>query len=456
MDKDRAMTRYITAIFVLLFAFSTCFADTFTHRSTGKTFNGYVVKRKRVNKTQVRIENKSHQYLNLDYYNIEPNYLGRKNKVFRFSITNYVNLICEVEAFEKAIVTAANQGPLFILIEIDTPGGRVDLLQRVCSAIINADNCTTVAFINNARFGGAYSQAAMVAMACDKVYMRTGTGIGAALSSSQTITDLEALERIYDSETAKKIQTLWRSYYSMIAERSNRPSLLIRAMMEKNLEVLEVTKDGKHYFINAKDKKPNQKVVRIWSKRGSLLALTADQALEGGIADKVVPSRNGLFIELAATKATQIPNKTILKARRDFERTRKDFDKSYARVNFLKEQSDALLEEIDELEERIRRLDPIYYRNRSVTWTGAPNQQLQSGYSNLQLERYTALTRRDMLLDQLIMALNYLVLNYKEAIPLAQNHKDLSHHINELMGGFETAVTTYRDINSRPRLHYNL
>ena len=95
------MVKYSTVAFVMLLSLSNCLADTFVNIQTGESFNGYILGRKKVEKTQVRVENKSQQYIDLGQYKITRNYLGRKNKVFIFSINQSPNLIVEAEAFEK-------------------------------------------------------------------------------------------------------------------------------------------------------------------------------------------------------------------------------------------------------------------------------------------------------------------------------------------------------------------
>ena len=81
------MVKYLISTLAVLLFLSNCFGDTFTHRQTGKSFNGYATQITRQNKTQVRIEyKKSPQYLDLGDYKINYNHLGRKNKVITFSI----------------------------------------------------------------------------------------------------------------------------------------------------------------------------------------------------------------------------------------------------------------------------------------------------------------------------------------------------------------------------------
>lgn len=445
------MIKYPALFLTLLLSFSICFADTFVHRRTGESFNGYVVQRKRGNKTQVRIEKRSPRYLDLTDYEIRQNYLGRKNKVFYFSIKDLIDLMCETEALEKAIAAAANQGPLFILIEIDTPGGRVDLTQRICSAIVKTDNCTTVAFVSGGEFGGAFSAGAIVALACDKVYMCEGTSIGAATLYVQTTSGTETVEKVYGQVVGEKISSAWQSYCAAIAERNNRPGLLVKAMVTKDIEVVEVVENDKHLFIDPKDKDPNQTVVRTWSKKDSLMTLTAAEAGQCGIADKIVASRDELFADLAATKAMQVPNRNILKIRRGFEQALRQINEILPSIEYLEERAAALVGELDGLEEEIRRANRVFYRERYVRWGYYP---YQWGYSDVEFERQGVLTGREGLLEQLLDVLSFLMRDYRRALSIAEKHPDLHHHVDTLESGLNTAEATYREVRSRPRFGY--
>jgi membrane-bound ClpP family serine protease len=198
------------AVLILVMSVSVnCFADTFVDLQSGETFNGYVLQKKNAGKTQVAIENKSPQYLDLGRYQITRNALGRKNKVYTFSFTNTIDLECEVDAFEKSLVLAANQGPLLILINIDAPGGKTNLVRRICTAIIQADNCETVAFINGGKFGGVFSTAAIVALACDKVYMRQGTYVGAESPKSDLFQNLDQQQSTDSTQTGEEFDPKW-------------------------------------------------------------------------------------------------------------------------------------------------------------------------------------------------------------------------------------------------------
>ena len=438
------MVKYPACVFIVLLFFSNSFADTFTHRQDGSSFNGYIVRRTRANKTLVHIEKKRPRYLDLRDYQIRPNNLGRKNKVYVFTIKDSVNLIVQTEAFEKALVVTANQGPLFILIEIDTPGMRIDLAQRFCTAIAKINNCRTVAFVSGDRYGGAFSAGAIVALACDRVYMRPGTSIGSTTSNGQSSSDLEELEKHYGRGAGERFYSSWLAYSAAIAERNNRPVLLTRAMVDKDVEVIEMAEDGKHFFTDSGDKKPSQKIVRTWSRKGSLLSLTAAQAVQHGIADKDADSRYDLLADLAAAEAAQVPNKTISKAIRRFEQARRAMDEILSSISFLEQETVVLAEEIDNIEEQLRRLSRAGY---SQYRTG--NTPFWPTYTATTIEWEDALTERDALLDELLDVLDDLMADYRDAISLADKHPDLRHYAKTFQESRNSAEVSYDEVLSR-------
>lgn len=429
------MRKLIFLFACLLLAFP-CDADTFINRRTGETFKGYAVKRKKYNKTQVHIEKKEPQYLNLNDYEIQYNYLGRKNKVFIFFIKGSIQLICETEAFEKAIEVAANQGPLFILIEIDTPGGRVDLTKRICAAIIEIDNCLTIAYVNGSQttkrrrlrsrsvsqFGGAFSAGVLVALACDRLYMQEGTAIGAAAAVVQSSLGTQDLSSVFSETMAEKILSADRAYIATLAEKNGRSGLLAAAMVDKNIEVLEVVDSGKTIFIEPTSKKNDQTVLRTWSKKGSLLTLTALEAFQGGIADKVIGSQKELFADLFATRAVKVLDNDTLKARREFEIVKSKMDKRLSSISSLEKEAKFIAEELETLDKEILRDSKVYY----------------DSYGRI-VEQYnpTALRRYSYLQKEWPKVMKSLELNYKKSLIWAKKHPDFHHYVEGLKEGLK-------------------
>ena len=441
------MVKYLISMLAVLLFLSNCFGDTFTHRQTGKSFNGYATQITRQNKTQVRIEyKKSPQYLDLGDYEINYNRLGRKNKVFTFSIKDSVDLICEAEAFETAILLAADQGPLFILIEIDTPGGRIDMAKRICGAIIQIGNCRTVAFVTGGKFGGAYSTGAAIAIACDELYMADNTTIGGATLVSSTPSDTTTVRRrrvrtsrmtyrrtivenpIVPSRPDDDASTL-TAYIAALAEKNKRPAVIAKAMVDENIEALEVTEEGKTLFVESQNKKATQTPVRTWSERGSLLTLTAAEAVQCNIADKIVSSQRELLIALDAAKAGLVRNNDIEKTKRQFWRARQNFNEISPAITHLKDRSEELHRELNWVESQIRGRGPWY------------------GYGSYWYER--DVIERQRLRNELLSTLDRLIVNCQKAIQMANEYLDLNADIDSLVGDMNSAIAKFEEVRRR-------
>jgi len=240
----------------------------------------------------------------------------------------------ETAAFEGVISAAAQDKPALILVEIDTPGGRVDFAQRMCTAITKVADCNVIAFVKGGQYGGAISAGAAVSLSCDKIYMANNTVIGAAtlvtLSKAKT-QDRGDKEKSYKEVVDEKHSSIWRAYLASLAQQNNRPGLLARAMVDSSIEVIEVNDSSKRLFIEPINKRPGQQTVRTWNKAGSLVTLTAEEAVECGIADGLVNSQQELLKQMQAGDANVVVDKKVASARRELQiaqRRADDIEKS--------------------------------------------------------------------------------------------------------------------------------
>jgi ATP-dependent protease ClpP protease subunit len=440
------MIKYLAVVIAGFILTSNCLADTFVNKSTGKSFNGYVVNIKKTNTIQVRREgNNTPVYIDLQDYNIERNSLGRKNKVFTFSIDDSIDLEMETQAIEQGIAQAANQGPLFILIEVDTLGGRIDLAQRICAAIQAADNCTTIAFVSGKKFGGAFSAGAVIALACEKVCMKNGTSIGAASLYAKTADGPESLDDFYGKVVSEKITSAWSAFCTSVAQKNGRPGLLVKAMIDKEVGVIEVVQDGKRMFVTPENKTENQKQITVWNTKGSLLTLTADEALKTGLADKLVSSRQEVFQIFNAEKASEIKSRAQLTARREFQVAKNNLTIQLNAIDKQKKQADILLKQIDEL----RGSD-----NNSNRYSANGRDNHQSyGYdqSNHDIDRVRQVSQElTRLNNQLIDIVNSLIDNYEKAISITNKTPDLEYYKDSLQEGLTKAQGVLFQVSNRP------
>jgi membrane-bound ClpP family serine protease len=305
-------------------------ADTFIPKSGGSALHGYLTSRIEGSKTVVVTQEQGSVSLYLQDYKIQPDSQGRQPQIALISIPGEIELEMETTAFEKALVEEADRGPLCIVIEIDSPGGRVDLVKRMCSALSSVKFCPTVAYVRGGKHGGAYSGGAVVAMACQKLYMARDTAIGAA--SMIIHTDKSGpvdLKKVLGEEVGEKMNSAWRNYVGSLAEQNNRPGLLAKAMVDKDIAVVEILHDGKRQFVEPFNQQTGDKVVKTWSRKGTLLTLTAMEAVQSGIADGAAASRDEL---LGALKAPSVPvreNGRMAEARKQFE----DMVKRFKKIN---------------------------------------------------------------------------------------------------------------------------
>jgi ATP-dependent protease ClpP protease subunit len=306
----------LLVIIPLLFLVLPAFADTFVNAETRETLHGYATGNKEAGLSEVVTVEKGLIKVNLKKYRVTRDRAGRNNTVALLEIPSDIMIGLETKAFEDAIKEAASKGPMFILIEIDSPGGKVGLVKRMCAAINDTTNCDVYAYVKGGVNGGAFSAAAAVALACDKIYMAPSTVIGAAtvitVDEEGKVADVK---EVLGENVGEKLSSGWRNYLASMAERNGRPGVLAKAMEDKDIEVIEVEQDGIRRFIDTVDKKPGQTKVKTWSKKGSLLTLTAEEAVGCGMADKVYDVRGDLLRDCNALSAEIVADESMAKAR---------------------------------------------------------------------------------------------------------------------------------------------
>lgn len=315
--------KIITSFVVALFINQLCQADTFVSKTGKDTFNGYATQQKKGNLNRINTPGGS-KFIDLDDYNVEFNTNGRKPKIVVIPIHNAIDLECETRAFEKSILAAVNQGAFCIVIDLDTPGGRVDLAERISSSITAAQKlCPIYAFISGTKNGGAYSAGALIALSCQKIFMSDGAVIGAAALVVQSEGKKTGVKEAYGETVGAKYESAFAAHFASTAESNNKSPLLARAMVDKDTEVVEVAEGSRSLFIDPSQKTAAQLVKKIWNRRGDILTLTAEEALYCCIADGTAGSIEDISAKFGNDQVKIIRNQDVVKARKDFEREEK-------------------------------------------------------------------------------------------------------------------------------------
>ena len=303
-------------------------ADTFKHLTQKETvFHGYVISTDENGLTSIQTQEAGLQKILLSDFEVQLNPEGRNRIVPVLSICDEIAYELETSAFEQALQKEAQRGPLFILIEIDTPGGRMDLTRRLCAALSELRFCPTVAFIKGEKNLGAYSAGTAIALACNKIYMAPNTAMGAVTAIVETDSGYKTQKEVYGDAIGEKFGSAWRGYLAALAEKNNRPGILAKAMENMEIEVLEVHRGNQTLFIEAKDKQPADAVIEIFCKKGELLTLTPERAVHCGMADGIADNRIHLLAKLNCSDAQIQVNQDILKARQELGMVIKRFNK---------------------------------------------------------------------------------------------------------------------------------
>ena len=146
---------------------------------------------------------------------------------------------------ERTLTSAADEGADSVILQIDTPGGRIDSAVSIKDAILRS-SVPVIAFVDK----NAISAGALISLACDSLYMATGSSIGAA-----TAVDLQG------NKASEKVISYFRAQMRATAEATGRRTDLAEAMVDEDIAVEGVIEAGK------------------------LLTLTTNEALELDFAD---------------------------------------------------------------------------------------------------------------------------------------------------------------------------
>ncbi|MEZ4587793.1 MAG: NfeD family protein [Gemmatimonadales bacterium] len=175
--------------------------------------------------------------------------LAAQDVVFRVAVTGTIeNGLAPYIA--RAIREANAGGAKAVLLDIDTPGGRIDAAERIVDAV-RASAVPVFAFVNPR----AYSAGAMIALAAGGgIYIREGGVIGAA-----TPVDGQG------TKASEKMVSAMRGEFRALAEANGYDPQLAEGMVDETLDIPDV--------------KP----------AGQLLTLTATEAVGHGFAKAIAP-----------------------------------------------------------------------------------------------------------------------------------------------------------------------
>lgn len=230
----------------------------------------------------------------------------RAEVVYVVKITDDIDLGL-VPFVERSVREASEANAAAIIFEIDTFGGRMDSMLNICEAIDKA-TCPTIAYCKYKTL----SAGALVALSCDTIYVRSGGTIGAA---TPVIINQEGMEK-----AGEKIVSAARSMFRTWAQKKNHPVNIAEAMVDEDIEILEVIVDGTKRYLTPEevDREESKleglsnrlEITRTVSAKGKLLTLTSSEAVQYGFATAEVESLEELLEKLGLDDVQIVSLKT--------------------------------------------------------------------------------------------------------------------------------------------------
>ena len=139
--------------------------------------------------------------------------------------------------FSKAMQEARTLGADLIVLHVNTYGGMLDAADSIRTAVLNCP-IPVVAFIDN----NAASAGALISIACNRIYMRSGANMGAA-----TVVDAQA------QQLPDKYQSYMRSMMRSTAEKRGRDPLIAEAMVDPRTYIPGINDSGKVLTLTARE-----------------------------------------------------------------------------------------------------------------------------------------------------------------------------------------------------------
>ena len=176
----------------------------------------------------------------------------------------------------RVLDQAEAEGAAAVLLQIDTPGGRLDAVLQMRDALLGS-GVTTIAFVDRT----AFSAGALIAIASEQIYMAPGAVMGAATPVDGPT-----------GETAtEKIVSAVRTTFKATAEARGRDPRVAEAMVDPDVAI-----DG-------------------LVTRGELLTLTTTEATDWGYNDGVAANRGEVLAAAGLANAPLIETEPSLAER---------------------------------------------------------------------------------------------------------------------------------------------
>lgn len=219
----------------------------------------------------------------------------------------------------RSIKTARDNDAKGLIFSINTFGGRVDAALQIASLIGSVRDIPTIAYIPSQAesLGVSWSAGALISFSCSQIYMAEGTSMGAAAPVYMTTEGTQGAE--------EKTVSAVRVQMAALAEKNGYPKAIALAMVDKDLEVVEII-EGETIRVVLSDEAELLKkeaeaegktltIGRTVSPAGKLLTMTPGDMLRYGVSSGTVTGNEDLYTRLdikeVETVTKTLPDKLV-------------------------------------------------------------------------------------------------------------------------------------------------
>ncbi|HYG77137.1 MAG TPA: NfeD family protein [Planctomycetota bacterium] len=194
---------------------------------------------------------------------------------------------------ERRLRRAAEEKFDLVILEIDTYGGKVSACERINRAIA-ACPVPVVAFVKAKAFSGG----AIISLGSKMIVMAPGSRIGGAKAVSLFGEIPESMRQKVDSDM--------RAMVSNLCDANNYPAPIAVGMVNSEAEVIETNDPQKRFMLgetyDVQSVKPEK--VKVWKNKGQILTLTANEAVNVGLASGIVADTDELQVGLGISPSS--------------------------------------------------------------------------------------------------------------------------------------------------------
>ncbi|MHC4286760.1 MAG: Clp protease/crotonase-like domain-containing protein [Planctomycetota bacterium] len=358
----------LTIAAMLLVHVSFSVADTFKHNESGEVFTGFATQKITADRTLVYNSDEGKMLpVVLSDYEVTSDRKGRRNTISLLLLDKPEIFLSDAVSKKAAaiIIDASNKGPQAIILQIDGPGGGGDYMKMIADAVSQTKNCPIIAYINE----GAYSAAAVVALACDKIYIKSTAGIGAVGPVAGASVDKQSYAEhlsVYNSDSLLTHSV----YVTSLAQQYNRPEMLAKALIDKRISIIEVANiDGSRAFVAKQDRQATQTLIRTLCEGmsatesenispadvvGKVLNLTGKDAVELGLADGTAESVAEILTKMQLSEAKITPVPGVEKVIKKYAAARRNISKGLYRIEQYERDIQILSDQFSTIDNQLR------------------------------------------------------------------------------------------------------